>query len=34
VNQVDDQLAVDRLDRPLVAPVHGVVLEQIRHVLK
>jgi hypothetical protein len=31
---VDNQLAVDSLDLPLVAPVHAVVLEQVHHVLE
>jgi len=31
---VDDQLAVDSLDLPLVAPIHGVVFEQVHHVLE
>jgi len=31
---VDDQLVLDGLDRPLVAPVHGIVLEQVHHVLE
>jgi hypothetical protein len=31
---VDDKLAVEGLDLPLVTPVHGVVLEQVHHVVE